>query len=66
VGVNVLLIHLMGDAISPELVGRRADALHLAGITGGDALARAMALVLPAILMSGLALWWARHRPAEA
>jgi len=66
VGVNVLLIHLMGDAISPELVGRRADALHLAGLGGGDALAGAMALVLPAILLSGLALWWARHRPAEA
>ncbi len=66
VGVNVLLIHLMGDAISPELVGRRADALHAAGLLGGDALARALALVLPAILLSGLALWWARHRPAQA
>jgi hypothetical protein len=59
--MNVLFIHLLGDAISPELVGRRADALHLAGSSGGDALGRALALVLPAILLSGLALWWARQ-----
>ncbi|WP_257305297.1 spinster family MFS transporter [Geothrix campi] len=64
VAVNVLFIHLLGDAISPELVGRRADALHAAGFPGGDALGRALYLVLPAILLSGLALWWARHRPA--
>jgi len=61
VGLNVLFIHLLGDAISPELVGRRADLLHQAGSAGGDALARALALVLPAILLSGLALWWARQ-----
>lgn len=66
IALNVLLIHLFGDAISPELVGRRADALHAAGLSGGDALARALVLVLPAILLSGLALWWARHRPAQA
>ena len=66
VGVNVFFIHLMGDAISPELVGRRADALHAMGMGGGDALARALVLVLPAIALSGLALWWARHRPAQA
>ncbi len=66
IALNVLLIHLFGDAISPELVGRRADALLLAGLAGGDALGRALVLVLPAILLSGLALWWARHRPAQA
>jgi MFS family permease len=66
VGLNVFFIHVMGDAISPELVGRRADVLHLAGLGGGDALARALVLVLPAILLSGLALWWARHRPSQA
>lgn len=66
VAVNVLLIHLLGDAISPELVGRRADALHAAGLSGGDALARSLTLVLPAIVISGLALWWARHRPRAA
>jgi hypothetical protein len=67
VAVNVLFIHLLGDAISPELVGRRADALHALGASGGDALARALGLVVPAILLSGAALWWARRgRPAEA
>jgi len=67
VAVNVLFIHLLGDAISPELVGRRADALHALGTPGGDALARALGLVVPAILLSGIALWWARRgRPAEA
>ncbi|HEY3400662.1 MAG TPA: MFS transporter [Geothrix sp.] len=66
VGINVFFIHLCGDAISPELVGRRADALHALGSSGGDALARALVLVLPAIVISGLALWWARHRPVQA
>ncbi len=67
VAVNVLLIHLLGDAISPELVGQRADALHALGASGGDALARGMGLVIPAILLSGVALWWARRgRPAGA
>lgn len=66
IAVNVLLIHLLGDAISPELVGRRADALHLAGVSGGDALAQALLMVIPAILLSGLALGWARRRPAQA
>ncbi|WP_306591307.1 MFS transporter [Geothrix sp. 21YS21S-4] len=66
VAVNVLLIHLLGDAISPELVGRRADALHAAGMAGGDALARALTWVLPAIVLSGAALWWARRGPSRA
>ena len=67
VGVNVLFIHLFGDAISPELVGARADALRAVGLSGGDALAKALTLVIPAILLSGLALWWARGgRAAEA
>ncbi|HEX7554606.1 MAG TPA: MFS transporter [Geothrix sp.] len=66
VGLNVLFIHLFGDAISPELVGRSADRLHAAGMPGGDALAHGLFLVLPAIVLSGAALWWARHRPAAA
>ena len=65
VAVNVLLIHMLGDAISPELVGHRADALAAAGLGGGDALGRAMLLVLPAILISALVLGWARQRPAK-
>lgn len=66
VGLNVFFIHVLGDAISPELVGRKADALHALGLPGGDALARALMLVLPAIALSGLALGWARHRPRPA
>jgi sugar phosphate permease len=66
VGVNVFLIHLMGDAISPTLVGWKADLLHAAGIVRGEALGQAMQLVVPAILLSGVALWWARHRSAQA
>jgi MFS family permease len=62
VALNVLLIHLLGDAISPEWVGRRSEALHLGGLGGGDALARGMLVAVPAILLSGLALWWARSR----
>jgi len=56
---SVLFVHLFGDAISPELVGRRSDAL---GGTG-DALARALRFVVPALVLSGAALWWARTRP---
>jgi MFS family permease len=66
VAVNVLLIHLLGDAISPELVGRRADAFHGMGFLPGDALGRALLLVIPAIVLSGLALRWARRQPAGA
>ncbi len=67
VAVNVLLIHLLGDAISPELVGRKADALRTLGMAPGLALGRAMGLVLPAILVSGLVLLAARRaRPAQA
>jgi hypothetical protein len=45
------------------LVGRKADVLHALGLGGGDALGQALLLVLPAIVLSGLALWWARQRP---
>lgn len=56
-GINVLLIHLLGDALSPALVGRASQA----GGAGGAALGRAMLLVIPAILLSALALLWARR-----
>jgi MFS transporter, Spinster family, sphingosine-1-phosphate transporter len=67
VALNVLFIHLLGDAISPELVGQRADTLRALGVPSGDALAHSLGLVIPAILLSGVALWWARRgRPASA
>jgi MFS family permease len=66
VALNVLLIHLLGDAISPELVGRRSEALHAVGLAAGGALARAMLIAVPAILLSGAFLWWARRPKAVA
>ena len=68
VALNVFFIHLLGDALSPWWVGRRADAFRVAGLSEGHALARGLELVLPAILLAALALWWARHprgAPAE-
>lgn len=59
--LNVFLIHVLGDAISPELAGRRADALEALGEDPGRALARAMVLAVPAILLAGVALVWARR-----
>lgn len=66
VALNVLLIHLLGDAISPEWVGHRSDALHLGGLDPGTALARAMLIAVPAVALSGVALWWARNRREAA
>ena len=66
VALNVLLIHLLGDAISPEWVGRRSEALHIGGMAAGDALGHGMLIAVPAILLSGLALWWARKREVSA
>ena len=56
VALNVLFIHLFGDAISPKLVGMVSD--HLGG--GGAALGQAMLVSVPTILISGSLLWWAR------
>jgi hypothetical protein len=61
-GINVLLIHLLGDALSPALVGRLSQARG----ADGAALGRAMMVVIPAILVSALALVWARRRPTQA
>ncbi|HJV90030.1 MAG TPA: MFS transporter [Holophagaceae bacterium] len=66
VALNVLLIHLLGDAISPEWVGHRSEALHGLGLSAGDALGRGMLIAVPAILLSGAALGWARKREATA
>ncbi len=60
--LNVLLIHLLGDAISPLLVGAKSDALG----NDGAALATAMAITVPALAVSGVALWWARGRRRAA
>ena len=65
--VNVFLIHLLGDAISPTLIGARTDALQRAGMDPGHALAMGMLCVVPALLVSGVALYWARGwKPGHA
>ena len=64
--LNVLFIHLFGDALSPEWVGRRTDALEAAGLAAGPALGRAMLIAVPAVLVSGLLLWGAKARAGTA
>jgi predicted MFS family arabinose efflux permease len=62
--VNVFVIHLLGDALSPEWVGHRSAAFSAAGMGRGEALARALWIAVPAIVASGAILVaWARgHR----
>ncbi len=65
--VNVFFIHLLGDAISPTLIGLRTDHLQAAGVDPGHALAGGMLIVVPALVVSGAALWWARGwKPGHA
>ncbi len=66
IAINVFLIHFLGDAVSPSFVGWRSDLLHGAGLPAGVALGRAMLVAIPAILLSGAALWWARKGEAGA
>jgi MFS family permease len=67
--VNVLLIHLFGDAISPEWVGVRSSDAQAGGMAANEALVYGMWIAVPAIALSGLALLFARTRrqlPATA
>jgi MFS transporter, Spinster family, sphingosine-1-phosphate transporter len=67
--VNVLLIHLFGDAISPELAGLRSTAAQERGMSPGDALTHGLEVAVPAVVLSGLVLFFARSRqprPARA
>lgn len=60
--INVLLIHLFGDAISPELVGLRSSAAQAKGISPGDALTQGLEIALPAIVLAGVMLLFARSK----
>ncbi|HKP57899.1 MAG TPA: MFS transporter [Polyangiales bacterium] len=60
--INVMLIHLLGDAISPELVGLRSTAAQEQGMSAGDALAHGLMIALPAVIVSGVVLLLARTR----
>ena len=65
--VNVFFIHLLGDAISPTLIGMRTDHLQAAGVDPGHALAGGMLIVVPALILSGAVLWFARGwKPGHA
>jgi MFS family permease len=58
--INVMLIHLLGDAISPEWVGLRSTQAGHAGASSADALAHGLIITVPAVLVSGLVLFLAR------
>lgn len=62
VAVNVFLIHLLGDALSPEWVGHRSAAFIEGGMDRGDALSSALWIAVPAVAASGAVLiGWARR-----
>lgn len=61
--INVLLIHLLGDAISPEWVGFRSERAVERGIDAASALAHGMFVAVPAIVLAGFFLLFARTRP---
>ena len=60
--INVLLIHLFGDAISPELAGLRSHAAQEQGLSAGDALSHGLEIAVPAVVISGVVLFFARTR----
>jgi MFS family permease len=64
--INVLLIHLFGDAISPELAGMRSTAAQERGMSPGDALTYGLEVALPAVILSSLVLFFARRRRPRA
>lgn len=59
--VNIFLIHILGDAISPEIVGHRS----MAGGSSGQALAEALMITVPAVLVSGLVLLFGLRRQVK-
>jgi len=66
VAVNVFLIHLLGDALSPEWVGHRSAAFFTSGMGRGESLARALWIAVPAIAASGaILIGWARGFPVR-
>jgi MFS family permease len=67
--VTILAIHVLGDILSPILIGASADAFHDSPLrgSGGTGLLVGMVSLPIALAVSG-ALWWvgARERPAAA
>ena len=60
--LNVLLIHLFGDALSPEWVGVRSSVAVERGATSADALTHGLVIAVPAVVVSGVVLFFARTR----
>jgi predicted MFS family arabinose efflux permease len=56
VAASIFTIHLLGDAISPWIVGQISDALRHRGATEAAALAQAV-LIMPIALAIGGAIW---------
>lgn len=64
--VNVMLIHLLGDAISPEWAGLRSNAAQARGLPSHEALSVGMTIAVPAIVLAGALLFFARSRAGAA
>jgi MFS family permease len=64
--VNVCLIHLLGDAISPEWAGIRSNAAAARGLPQSDVLSEGMVIAVPAIVIAAIALLFARSRAAPS
>jgi MFS family permease len=62
--INVCLIHLFGDAISPEWAGVRSSAAQARGVAPGEALAYGLWIAVPAACLAGAALLFARSTQA--
>ena len=60
--LNVLLIHLFGDAISPEWVGIRSSAATERGVSAAQALSHGLQIAVPAVVAAGLVLFLARTK----
>jgi predicted MFS family arabinose efflux permease len=67
VGLHVLVIHLLGDAISPPLVGALAGgAAEMTPREQAGALAPALALTSVPLVLSAVLLLWAGRRESRA
>jgi predicted MFS family arabinose efflux permease len=64
--INVCLIHLFGDAISPEWAGIRSSAAQAEGMNSGTALAHGMWIAVPAVVVGAVALLFARSAQNQA
>jgi hypothetical protein len=64
---SIFAIHLLGDLISPPMIGGLSDALHdsHAFCSGARGLQLGMYLLPAAVAISGVFWWLASSRPAD-